>query len=132
MKRRFAVKGVAGSTPLISSQKGNINLESTSTSRYASLETPAPGRGRRVSSLMSKPLATPSYTAYTSYDSSTLPNRVLRALPKETPMARSGAEKAEKAEVDREVRRERGDENRPPVKDGPSVRRASMRQRVLA
>jgi hypothetical protein len=34
--------------------------------------------------------------------------------------------------VDREVRRERGDENRPPVKDGPSVRRASMRQRVLA
>ncbi|KAK6910947.1 hypothetical protein L486_05196 [Kwoniella mangroviensis CBS 10435] len=56
MKRKFAVKGIAGSTPLGTSQKTNIGISSTT------LETPLVGKGiqtRRRSSLAQSQSQTP-------------------------------------------------------------------------
>lgn len=112
MKRKFAVKGVAGATPLGTSRKLNIGQ----TPMTGDIATPAPGRtGMATRRRSSAAFVTPSVVGGTG--------RMLKG---------GAGTDVWKTSTTQRAMRELDEENRPPLPLLGNMRASTRRERVLA
>lgn len=117
MKRKFAVRGVAGSTPLASSRKVN-NVSTAATPMLSDIDTPLPGRiGMTTRRRSSAAFVTPSMGSLRGN------GKVLKGG--------HGTDLWKTANAIKTVDKVE-EENRPPAQHMGSVRASVRRERVLA